>query len=119
MNNSGLESHPAGTKAPNPWGLYDMYGNAWEWCLDWYGPYPGGRVTDPRGPAGGTERVVRGGGLRSRNEDLNALRSANRHKFPPMASQFDIGFRVVLAPELPGNTRVVQAPSNTQKIKRS
>ena len=59
--NSGSTTHPVGTKLPNELGLYDMSGNVWEWCWDWYSSYPAGTQADYRGAASGTLRVVRGG----------------------------------------------------------
>lgn len=60
-NNSGDTTHPVATKGPNSWGLYDMHGNIFEWCQDWYDTYPTGAVTDPKGPDSGMGRVLRGG----------------------------------------------------------
>jgi formylglycine-generating enzyme required for sulfatase activity len=84
-----------GSYAPNAWGIYDMHGNVWEWCQDFYGPYPGGRVTDPQGPATGTEHVLRGGAYDSVGK---SCRSARRDHRPPTYKNTIQGFRVVLAP---------------------
>ncbi len=87
--------HAVGQKQPNAWGLYDMTGNIWQWCRDWYGPHPGGSVTDPTGPATGTGRVNRGGSFGSGARDE---RSANRAKNPPAEGSAYRGFRIALCP---------------------
>jgi formylglycine-generating enzyme required for sulfatase activity/photosystem II stability/assembly factor-like uncharacterized protein len=96
-NPSGIHLDRAtavGSYAPNAWGLYDMHGNVWEWCLDWYGPYSGGSVTDPTGPASGADRVFRGACWNSHGW---LCRSASRYAHPPELRTDSLGFRVVLA----------------------
>ncbi len=94
-NNSRGTTRPVGTKRPNAWGLFDMHGNVWEWCRDWKGPYPGGKVTDWTGPPNGTERVYRGG---SWYDDPRFCRSANRNDLQPSERYASLGFRLALRP---------------------
>lgn len=96
--NSGITTHPVGQKAPNPWGLYDMAGNVLEWCLDWYGPYPGGFEIDRQGPASNATgvKVIRGGAWDSFESDCRSARRATEG-VSPFIHDFILGFRVVLA----------------------
>ena len=89
--NSGKTTHAVARKQPNAWGLYDMHGNVWEWCSDWYGDYPPGSVTDPEGPSSGTRRVNRGG---SWIDDARGCRSALRGRDAPTGLSRNLGFRL-------------------------
>ena len=85
-----------GSYLPNAWGLYDMHGNVWEWCLDWWKEDLGSpAVTDPKGPSTGSYRVLRGG---SWGNSARHCRSANRSNCDPSYNGNDGGFRVVLLP---------------------
>ncbi len=86
---------PVGSFAPNAWGLYDMHGNVWEWCSDWYaGEYTNAVETDPQGPKTGESRVLRGG---SWLYNPRYCRSATRNWDAPGTRNFIIGFRVVVS----------------------
>jgi formylglycine-generating enzyme required for sulfatase activity len=92
--NKWMGKAPVGSYPPNRWGLYDMHGNVWEWCLDWYAETYPGAVTDPKGPATGARRVLRGG---SSDDPAHCCRAANRGVGGyPVYRNADFGFRVVM-----------------------
>jgi formylglycine-generating enzyme required for sulfatase activity len=86
---------PAGLFPPNAWNLSDMHGNVWEWTADWYAPYPAGPARDPRGPAVGARKVIRGG---SWYFDANSARCALRYTHAPRDRGFSLGFRLAADP---------------------
>jgi formylglycine-generating enzyme required for sulfatase activity len=95
-SNGGYTTHSMGQKLPNPWGLYDIHGNVWEMCMDyWSFSYPGGNLTDPKGPSSGSYRVARGG---SWNYNALDCRSAIRYTYVAENKISEVGFRVVLTP---------------------
>jgi formylglycine-generating enzyme required for sulfatase activity len=89
------ETCKVGSYNPNALGLYDMHGNAWEWCMDWYGKYPPKDVANPTGPEEGSNRVIRGG---SWGSHAAGCRSAYRSRFSPNGRHSPLGFRVARVP---------------------
>lgn len=91
MTKNNSKTHPIGTKKANELGLYDMSGNVWEWCNDWYDNYNSAAVSNPKGAVNGAFRVYRGNGWNSL--DGNRF-TTNRRYLSPSFSYNNLGFRV-------------------------
>ncbi len=116
--NSDRMTHPVGAKLPNGFGLFDMHGNVYEWCRDFYNAkwYEKSQLLDPLGPATGDARVVRSGDVAGRN---SYCRSSNRHLDLPTVSNDILGFRVVRELSAPTTTASVTASSQPVTPKSS
>jgi len=93
--NAGQKTHPVGSKRPNGLGLFDMTGNLWQWCSDWFDEeyYRHSPEKNPQGPASGNNRVLRGG---SWNDAAASSRASERWSYLPVSSYYNFGLRLVL-----------------------
>ena len=110
--NANSKAQIIGQKLPNPWGVYDMYGNVWEYAYDWYGAYNSNSKIDPTGPVNGTRRVSRGG---SWHFALKHMRSADRisEYYSFSFRGYFYGFRLVLVAD---PTLAWQGETNTAPV---
>lgn len=108
--NSENTTHPVGQKKPNAWGLYDLVGNVWQWCQDWYddGSYQVARPNDPAGPSGGSARVLRGAGW---TEEAATCPSAHRLSTAPGDRYTSVGVRVALSLSAAEQSQVARIPT--------
>ncbi len=111
-NFDGRRPLPVASFPPNAWGLFDMHGNVWEWCGDWYGAYETTRLEDPTGPPAGEKKVIRGGSF---SFGADSCRCALRYTHRPADRGFSVGFRVVRD----ARTRRSNRAPHTGRVSRS